>query len=218
MRGERVRQVVAIAAVAAAALTFARLADAIGKRELVRVASEVGVERSLIEAERRELETALDHLEQDRLLLDQRITFMSRSEHYLVIRRSPRVVKLMLGGKEMLEVRYRLRGPVDGVREFLELPKGGLEVLGKRVRTDWYRPDWLYRLESIEPPADSAARLVADAFGPGELFLGAGIAIHGPVREEVPPEALDHTWIELDAKSLGALMNVIEPGSRVFID
>lgn len=218
MSGEQVRRVLAIVAVVAAALAAVRLVDATGKRALMRVANELETELAEVRADQQALEVKLDHLEQDRLLLDQRLTFLSKVEHYLVVRRSARVVKLMLGDKEMLEVRYRLRGPVDGVREFLDLPKARLEVLGKRVRTDWYRPDWLYRLEGVEPPADSAARRVADAFGPGELFLGAGITIHGPVREEVPIEALDHVWMELDAHSLTAIVNAVEPGARVFIE
>lgn len=218
MSREQVRRTFAIAAVVAAALAIVRLADAVGKRELMRVAREVEQEQAEIQTRHYGLITALDHLDQDRRLLDQRIAFMSRAEHYLVVRRSARTLKLMLGDKEMLEVRYRLRGPVDGVREFLDLPRGGLEVLGKRLQTDWYRPNWLYALEGIPPPADSAERRVANAFGPGELFLGAGITIHGPVRDELPVEALDHVWIELDAKSLTAIVNAVEPGARVFIE
>ncbi|MFO7676071.1 MAG: hypothetical protein R6X12_07140 [bacterium] len=218
MRGEKVRRVLGTVAVVAAALALTRLADAFGKRELVRVAREVGAEAAEVTTGQRRLEARVDELEQDRRLLEQRLAFMSRAEHYLVIRRGARTVKLSLGDKEMLEVHFRLRGPVDGVSEFLSLPKAQLEVLGKRLKGDWYRPDWLYRLEGVEPPADSAARLVEDAFGPGELFLGAGIAIHGPVRDEVPLEALDHTWIEVDPKSLAAILNAIEPGARVFIE
>jgi hypothetical protein len=218
MGGEKVGRVLATVAVIAAALAIARLAEALGKQELVRVAREVGAEAVEAEGEQRRLEARLDELEQDRLLLEQRIAFLSKAEHYLVVRRNQRVVKLMLGDKEMLEVRYRLRGTIEGVDDFLSLPKAQLEVLGKRLKTDWYRPDWLYRLEGIEPPADSSARLVAEAFGPGELFLGAGITIHGPVSEAIPVEALDHTWIELDRKSLAAIVNAIEPGARVFIE
>ena len=215
---EKAKRGLSIAAILLAALALARLADAFGKRALVRVSREVEAERAEVNEELQAWQDVQEGLEQDRHLLAQRIAFLSKREHYLVINRKRRRLKLLLGDKEMLDIRYRLRGPVDGINEFLSLPKARLEVLGKRDSTHWYRPDWLYRLEGVNPPRDSWKRRVKNAFGPGELFLGGAISIHGRVRDNVPPEALDHTYIQLDHKSLRAVVNAIEPGARVFIE
>jgi len=214
----RAGRVLAVAAIVVAALAVARLADAFGKRELVRVATEVDEQRARVRAEHDSLALRRDGLDQDRQLLSHRIDFMSKREHYLVVNRRTRRLQLLLGGMEMLEAHYRLRGSVEGVSDFLSLPSGTFAVLGKRTSTDWYRPVWLYWLEGVTPPPDSAARLVKDAFGEGELFLGGGISIHGPVRREVPDVAIDHTYIELDPHALDAIVSAIEPGALVFIE
>jgi hypothetical protein len=212
------RRAMAIAAVVIGALAIARLADAFGKRELTRVARDVGGELARARSEHDRLAARADGLEQDRQLLEQRIDFMSKREHYLVVDRRRRRLQLFLGDQELLDVGYRLKGPTDGVDGFRALPGAKLEVLGKRVDTDWYKPDWLYKLEGVEPPENPDERLVRNAFGPGELYLGGGIAIHGESRGGVPDEAIDHSYIELDDKSLKAVVLALEPGSKVFIE
>ncbi len=214
----RFGKILAIAAIVLSALAMARLADAFGKRELLRVAHEVAEDRARVAGEHGELTVRRDHLDQDRQLLGHKIDFMSKREHYLVINRRRRRLQLLLGDKEMLDVRYRLRGSSEGVTEFRSLPRGTFQVLGKRMGTDWYRPDWLYWLEGVTPPVDSAARLVRDAFGKGELFLGGGISIHGRVDRRVPDVAIDHSYIELDSYALDAIVNAIEPGALVYIE
>ena len=217
MTSKTLARAFSIAAVSLAALGIARLVDAVGKRELVRVAREVDDEMAGVEAEYGQLLTDQDHLLQDEQLLTQRLLFMDRREHYLVIMRDRRRIQLAMGDKVMLEVRYWLRGPTDGIDGFRSLPKAKLEVLGKRHKYDWSKPAWLFSLEGTVPPTDSADRLVPDAFGPGELFLGGGIAIHGRARG-VPEEAIDHTYLQIDDKSLEAIVNAIEPGALVFIE
>lgn len=212
------RRVLATVAVVLGALAIARLADAVGKRELARVSRDVAAELAEVRAEHGELASRADGLEQDLLLLEQRLAFLSKREHYLVINRRRRRLQLLLGDKEMLDIAFRLRGPTDGVNGFQALPGARLEVLGKRLDTDWYKPDWLYALEGVEPPREPGERLVRNAFGPGELYLGGGIAIHGEPRGGVPDVAIDHTWIELDDKSLKAVVLAIEPGARVLIE
>jgi len=217
MSSETARRVLSISAIVLASLALARLADAFGKRELMRVAREVNQELADAAAEHDELARAVDGLEQDRHLLDQRIDFMSKREHYLVINRRRHRLQLYLGDKEMLDIRYRLRGPTEGVNGFNTLPKAKLTVLDKRENTDWYKPDWMYKLEGVEPPRDARKRLVRNGFGPGELALGGGIAIHGRARG-VPSEAVSHTYVELDDKSLSAVLTAIEPGANVLIE
>jgi len=212
------RRALAIAAVVMGALAIARLADAFGKHELTRVARDVRSELDRVQAGHAELAAQADGLEQDRQLIQQRLDFMSKREHYLVIDRRQRRLQLCLGDKEMLDIGFRLRGPSDRVNGFRTLPSARLEVLGKRLDTDWYKPDWLYKLEGIEPPENPDDRLVRNAFGPGELYLGGAIAIHGAARGGVPDEAIDHSYIELDDKSLRAVVLAIEPGAKVLIE
>ncbi|OYD16385.1 hypothetical protein CH330_02930 [candidate division WOR-3 bacterium JGI_Cruoil_03_51_56] len=211
------KRIFGIIAMVAAGLALARLVDAAGKKALIRTAQELNTKLDSIGNEYNMALDKRNRLELDRQLLSHRIAAMSRQENYLVINRRRRRLQLAMGNKIMLETGYKLRGSTDGIQNFLALPKAVLEVLGKRTKTDWCRPDWLYRLEGIEPPADSTERLVPDAFGPGELFLGGGIALHGRVKEKVPPEAIDHTYIELDNKWLAAVVNAVKPGSLVFI-
>ncbi|MEO0082032.1 MAG: L,D-transpeptidase [candidate division WOR-3 bacterium] len=205
-------------AVVLVALALARLGDAVGKRELMRAVREVRLERARVGAEFEEMVDRKVRLELDQQLLSHRITHMSKREHYLVVSRDRGTVQLFFGDKELLEVKFRLRGSTDGVSQFVTLPKGTFQILGKRMDTDWYRPDWLYRLEGLTPPRDSAERLVRNAFGPAELFLGGALSIHGPVSDAVPEGAVDHTYIELDEKSLKAVANAVGPGSLVYIE
>jgi hypothetical protein len=90
-------------------------------------------------------------------------------------------------------------------------------VLGKKDTSEWIKPDWLYKLEGVEPPADSTARIVRNAFGPGQVFLGADLEIHGRVSEVVPAEAIDHNYLELDSLPLRAVLEAVKQGSLVLI-
>lgn len=214
----RTRSVLAVVATAVMSLALARLVDAVGKRALADVAREVESERAAAEAECESIVGLRSQLELDQRLLEHRIAAMSKREHHLVISRSTRRVQLAMGDKVMLETGYRLRGSTDGITGFLSIPKATIQVLGKRKKTDWCRPNWLYQLEGLNPPEDSALRVVPNAFGPGEVFLGGGISIHGPVRDEVPAEAIDHIYLELSDKWVRALVDALEPGALVFIE
>jgi hypothetical protein len=105
----------------------------------------------------------------------------------------------------------------EGEDEYSALPKATLEVLSKQVRTTWCRPDWLYRLEGIAPAPDSASRCVKDAFGAGAVYLGGDLVIHGRVSDEVPAEAIDHNYIELDSMPLKTIVDAVKPGTLVLI-
>ncbi|MFO7651818.1 MAG: hypothetical protein R6X13_10830 [bacterium] len=207
----------AIFATVAGGLALVRLADAVGKRELVRVAADVAVEESLALRRYEDTRQARNRLLVDEQFLNARIASLSRSEPYIVIDRARSRIGLAVQEKTLFEAPFRLRGPADADREFGQLPKATLSVLGKRTQTDWVRPDWLYRLQGLEPPADSAQRVVANAFGRGEVFLGGDLVIHGRVSDAVPPGALDHSYIELDDVPLRALVDAAKPGTLVLI-
>ncbi len=198
-------------------LALVRVSDAVGKRELVRAARELAVEDSAARAEYQARADTRDRLMLDNDFLGRRIEMMSRREPYLVINRREQKLTMGMENRLLLDTKFRLRGPISRNGDEPSLPRATLEVLAKRSSTDWYKPDWLYALEGVPPPADSLERLVHDAFGPGEVFLGAGISIHGRVKEAVPAEAIDHTFIELDTSSLKAVVRTIQPGSQVFI-
>jgi hypothetical protein len=217
MKPGRFRVTLSVVATVLISLAIARLVEAVGKRELVRAADEVRTAHDSVRAEFEALQLAGRRLREDQEFLNFRLAAFSRREPYLILERARARLSLAVGDKTLLETRFRLRGPAHAQEELARLAGATLEVLATRPNTDWYRPDWLYRLEGVEPPPDSAARIVANAFGPGEVFLGGDIVIHGPASENVPPEAIDHSYIELDTGALKTVLDVVKPGTQVRI-
>lgn len=213
----RFSRFLAVVATVLAGVAVVRLADAVGKKELVRAGRELAEERRELQDEADGLRLQNLRLVEDMAFLSSRIASFSKREPYLVIDRKAGKLMLAVQEKTLLEAKYRLRGPDEEREGLSRLPFSTLEVLGSRKNTDWYKPDWLYRLEGIEPPVDTAARLVPNAFGAGELFLGGDIVIHGKVVDGVPAEAVDHAYIELEEKPLRAVLDAAKPGTRVFI-
>jgi hypothetical protein len=215
--GRRANSFIAAVATVVGSLALVRLADAVGKRELMRAAREVDAEAQVVASQYDSLAAVKARLAQDEQFLNYRIASLSRREPYLVINRAERKLMLALQDKTILETKYRLRILKEGEDEFAALPKATLEVLDKQVRTSWCRPDWLYRLEGVVPPADSGARCVKNAFGAGAIFLGGDLVIHGRVSDEVPAEAIDHNYIELDSMPLKTIVDAVKPGTLVLI-
>jgi hypothetical protein len=215
--GRRANSLIAAVATVVGGLALARLADAVGKRELMRTAIEVDAEAQVVTRQYDSLAAAKTKLEQDEQFLNYRIASLSRREPYLVINRADQKLTLALQDKTILETKYRLRVMGEGQDGFAALPKATLEVLDKSVRTTWCRPDWLYRIEGVAPAPDSASRCVRDAFGAGAIYLGGNLVIHGRVSDEVPAEAIDHTYIELDSMPLKTIVDAVKPGTMVLI-
>ena len=215
--GKRTSSFLAVVATVVGSLALIRLADAVGKRELIRAAREADTAAQVVAGRYDSLQAVKAKLEQDAQYLNYRIASLSRREPYLVINRGESRITLAVQDKTILETRYKLRLTRAGQDEYSALPRATLEVLGKQVRTTWYRPDWLYRLEGVEPAADSAERCVKDAFGAGAVHLGGDLVIHGKVSEEVPAEAIDHNYIELDSIPLKTIVDAVKPGTLVLI-
>lgn len=215
--GRRLNGFLAVVATIAGSVALVRLADAVGKRELLRAAREADAEAHAVAGQYDSLQAVKAKLEQDEEYLNYRIASLSRREPYLVINRGERRLTLAVQDKTVLETKYRFRQMREDQDEYSALPRATLEVLSKQVPTTWYRPDWLYRLEGVTPPIDSAERLVRSAFGAGALFLGGDIVIHGKVSDDVPAEAIDHNYIELDSMSLKSLVDAVKPGTLVLI-
>lgn len=210
-------RVLAWVAMVVAGLGLARLADAVGKRELARTERELVQELATVRNNRQGLEDERNRLKMDEDLLGHRIAVMSKKDPYLVVNRSSRRLQLGTNDKIVFETSFRLRGPIDAVEALEAMPRSTIEVLAVTRETEWFRPDWLYRLEGVEPPVDSGLRVVRDAFGEGEVFLGGGVVIHGKPREEVPAVAIDHVYLELTSKALRSVLEAVKPGSLVFI-
>jgi hypothetical protein len=215
--GRRISGFLAVVATIVGSVALVRLADAVGKRELIRAAAEADAEAKAVAGRHDSLQLVKTKLEQDTQFLNYRIASLSRREPYLVINRAERKLTLAVQDKTILETRYQFRQTREGQDEYSSLPKATLEVLNKQVPTTWCRPDWLYRLEGVTPPMDSAARCVRDAFGAGAIFLGGDIVIHGKVNEDVPPEAIDHNYIELDSIPLKSVVDAVKQGTLVLI-
>ncbi len=215
--GRRFSGFLAVVATIVGSLALVRLADAVGKRELIRATREADAEARTVAGQYDSLKMVKTKLEQDTQFLNYRIASLSRREPYIVINRAERRLTLAVQDKTILDTRYQFRQILEGQDEYSALPKATLEVLSRQVRTTWYRPDWLYRLEGVTPPIDSAGRCVRDAFGVGAIFLGGDIVIHGKISDEVPAEAIDHNYIELDSMPLKSVVDAVKPGTLVLI-
>ena len=215
--GKRTNSFLAVVATVVGSLVLVRLADAVGKRELMRAAREAGAEAQVVAGRYDSLQAVKAKLEQDAQFLNYRIASLSRREPYLVINRAGRKLTLAVQDKTIMETKYQFRQVREGADEYSALPRATLEVLSKQVRTTWCRPDWLYRLEGVEPATDSAVRCVKDAFGAGAVYLGGDLVIHGRVSEEVPAEAIDHDYIQLDSIPLKTIVDAVKPGTLVLI-
>jgi hypothetical protein len=214
--GRRFNGILASIATVLGSVALVRVADAVGKRELLRSARDVRAEAAAVAGQYDSLKTVRDRLEQDEQFLNYRIASLSKREPYLVVGRADNKLAVVVQDKTIFETRFRLRTRNPDDDEFSVLPKATLEVLSVQARTDWSKPDWLYRLEGVVPPPDSE-RLVKNALGPGELFLGGELAIHGRVSEKIPPEAIDHNYIELDTIALKRVVEAAKPGTLVLI-
>lgn len=215
--GRRLNGFLAVVATIAGSLALVRLADAVGKRELLRAAQEAGAESQAVAGQYDSLQAVKAKLVQDTEYLSYRIASLSRREPYLIINRAERKLTLAVQDKTILETKYQFRQILEEQDEYSALPNATLEVLSRQVRTSWCRPDWLYRLEGVTAPTDSAERCVSDAFGAGAIFLGGDIVIHGKVSDDVPPEAIDHNYIELDSIPLKTIVDAVKPGTLVLI-
>jgi hypothetical protein len=214
--GRRLKSTLAVIATVVGGLALVRLADAVGKQELMRAAREIEADAGTVAARYDSLKQIVGRFQQDQEFLNYRIASLSKREPYLVVSRVERRLALVIQDKTIMETRFHMRSLYPNDDIFDVLPKATLEVLARRVRSDWTRPDWLYKLEGIPPPPDSE-RIVKNAFGPGEVFLGGQLEIHGPVSESVPAEAIDHNYIELDTVALKRVVEAVKPGTLVLI-
>lgn len=197
---------------------LARLLDAVSKKELLGVVRELSTEAAALKVWHDSLAAERDRLELDHQVLTHRLAVLSRRENYLTIHRTQHRLRVGIEERVLLEAPMQVRGPQDAVEAFMAMPRTTYQVLAERTETDWVRPDWLYRLEGVEPPADSASRIVPNGMGPAALYFGGGLAIHGEPSEDVPPEAIDYVFIQIDTVTLKEIVELLRPGSLVFVE
>ncbi len=207
-----------VVSLALAGLALARMGEVFVKRELV--SRSAGVRRGLADEE----QACQDSLNRREALRVDMATSRAQSkvapdEAYLVLHKWAARGEIMMGNKVVYEFHFRVKGgvPVPVKGQTLELPEGVLSVQQKEDHTVWYKPDWLYEQARQQVPGDSAARKVDDAFGRYAVYLGGGAALHGAVNKQVPPEAIDHVYAELNDKDLKAVFSAVQPGARVLI-
>jgi hypothetical protein len=201
-----------------AGLALARLGEVLLKRELHDRAESMGQEISYWQ---NACQDSVNH--HAALLVDlaaaRAQAKMPPQETYLDLHKSTGAGSIMMGNKVVYQFRFRVKGnmPVRIKGQVPELPEGVLPLQGKEDHTVWYRPDYLYEQAGQTVPQDSAQRRVDDAFGRYAIMLGGAVAIHGPLADGVPPEAVDHIYVELNSKDLLAVYNALDVGSRVLI-
>jgi hypothetical protein len=201
-----------------AALAIVRLAEVFIKRELSRrtsaLQSEIGLRRQACQ----DTMNRRDALRVD-LASARAQARMAPEEPYLLMKKTLARGQIMMGEKVIYEFRFRVRGnlPLMVKGQVPEFPEGVLAIQSKEDHTAWYRPDWMYERAKQQVPVDSNERKVDDAFGRYALLLGGGVALHGPVSKNVPPDAADHIYAELGDKDLKAVFNALKVGSAVLI-
>jgi hypothetical protein len=198
-------------------LGLLRLGEGFGKPALGRWLESATAEAGRLAAGQDSLSALRRGLSLEERFLERRIAALASRDPYLVIDRSARRLELAIGDKTVLVTKYELGGPEQLRSALAALPEATLEVLAVSPATEWYRPDRLYEENGLTPPADSAQRLVHNAFGPGEVFLGGDIVIHGRPRQAVAPEAIDHAFIQLDDGPLRSVVSLLKKGSTVLI-
>lgn len=201
-----------------AALALVRLGEVFVKRELTRRAAAV---RGEIAGHRVALDDSLNRL--STLRVDyagaQARARVEPEETHLELRKTTGRGQIMMGSKVVYEFRFRVRGasPVKVKGEVPELPEGVLSVQGRQDHTAWYKPDWMYEQAGEQVPKDSVERRIEDAFGRYAVALGGSVVIHGPVLPQIPAEAVDHVYAELNEKDLKAVYAALKVGSLVII-
>jgi len=201
-----------------AALALVRLGEVFLKRELTRRSAGVQAEVAAAQATLQDSLNRRDALRVDYASANAQAR-VAPDETYLLIRKNQARGQVMMGGKVVYEFRFRIRGgvPLKVRGQIPELPEGVMTVQRREDHANWYRPDWFYEQAGRSVPRDSNERRVDDAFGRYAILLGGGVAIHGPASKDVPQDALDHVYAELNEKDLKAVYSAVKEGSRVLI-
>ena len=138
--GSRTRSFLAVVATIVGSFALVRLADAVGKRELVRAALEADAEAQVVAGRYDSLQMVKSKLEQDTQYLSYRIASLSRREPYLVINRAERTLTLAVQDKTILETQYQFEAQVEDY-QFYRLKSLAAQPIGSMKKASSLCPD-----------------------------------------------------------------------------
>lgn len=195
-------------------LSTVRLFEAIIKREIKSEYYILKQEYNNIRIKLDTIENRIGKKEGEKVFLSYQKSLVTQKEPYLRIQRTLKIAQLKLEDKTLREMRFQIKGR-KSIEGEVALPLGVLITKTKVESTAFYIPDWIYELEAKEPPKDSLARTLKNAFGRYLIYLGGDIVISAAIKEGVPVEALDLIHLEFEDEDLVVIYNTLQQGASI---
>ncbi len=142
---------------------------------------------------------------------------------YLVVNTSENRIRVMSGAKILHEGlcstgSYVLLKAADARQWIFVTPRGMFQILGKKARPVWAKPDWAFIEEGLPvPPPGSPERFEAGVLGEYALELGEGYLIHGTLYKRMLGMPVTHGCVRLGDEDLRVVYQNLQIGSKVFI-
>lgn len=111
-----------------------------------------------------------------------------------------------------------LRHPSERREWVFDTPRGERRVVKKVRDPIWYKPDWAFVEEGLEPPPmGSSDRADAVSLGDYGLYLGDGYIIHGTLFQTLLGQRVTHGCIRLGDADLEFVYETVPVGARVYL-
>jgi L,D-transpeptidase YbiS len=142
---------------------------------------------------------------------------------YLVVNTSDNRIRVMAGNKVIHEGvcstgSYVLLKAADERQWIFSTPRGRFQILHKKEKPVWAKPDWAFIEEGLPVPAPGAAeRFETGVLGEYALELGDGYLIHGTLYKRMLGMAVTHGCVRLGDEDLRIVYQNLQIGSKVFI-
>ncbi len=142
---------------------------------------------------------------------------------YLVVNTSDNRIRVMAGNKVIHEGvcstgSYVLLKAADERQWIFSTPRGRFQILRKKEKPVWAKPDWAFIEEGLPVPAPGAAeRFETGVLGEYALELGDGYLIHGTLYKRMLGMAVTHGCVRLGDEDLRIVYQNLQIGSKVFI-
>jgi L,D-transpeptidase YbiS len=107
----------------------------------------------------------------------------------------------------------------SGRREWVfDTPRGERRVVRKVREPIWYKPDWAFIEEGLEPPPmGSPERADGISLGSFGVYLGDGYIIHGTLFQTLLGQPVTHGCIRLGDADLEYVYENVPLGARVYL-